>query len=583
MNPLPTQSTLPAGPPSPADVLGRQLRWLFWLALSGLAALALLLGFAVYTAPTVLVPDRGGVFREGVVGVPQFLHPVWCQGTVGVDGDLCALLYRGLMRLDANGRVVPDLAEAWEVSDNRIYRFRLKANLFWHDGQPITADDAYFSFTQLQEPSLADVPGLSSFWRSIQVEKLDERTLQITLPQPFAPFIDLMTLGLLPEHLYQGIPALELVTRPFTSPPVGAGPMRIVETSPQRVRLEPSPFNGGSPPYITALEFWSAPDYASMVAAFDAQQLDGLSTILPVDVQAALGRRDLQIFSSVESSYEHVLLNLNNPNTPFFQDRRLRQALLYAVKRSELVTSTLSGQGLVADGLFSPNHWAYAPAATTYPFDPARAASLLTEAGWLDRDGDGVREQGDRKLAFILLVKDDLRHQEIGAHLAADWAQVGVQAQVQPVSFSGLVTDFLGPRTFEAALIDWKQTGDPDPFPQWHSSQSEGSGQNYSGWRNETIDQLLEEARQSTDEAIRQELYARFQSIYAQELPSLPLFFPFYTYGVSTRVRNVRLEPINSPTERFGTFSEWSLDSRRVPASQAPAAPSQDPATEESP
>ncbi len=128
---------------------------------------------------------------------------------------------------------------------------------------------------------LAEIPGLPALWRSVTVEKLDDRTIQITLPQPFAPFIDLTTVGLLPRHIYRATPAKDLVTKSLTETPIGAGPMRIVETAPEHVRLEPSPFNGGATPYISALEFRFFPDYGNVVAAFDAQQIDGLSTLLP--------------------------------------------------------------------------------------------------------------------------------------------------------------------------------------------------------------------------------------------------------------------------------------------------------------
>lgn len=548
------------------------MRWLILIALAGIGVLVTTLGFATYTVPTVLIPDRGGVFREGGAGAPQYLHPVWCQNDLGIDGDLCALVYRGLMRFDKNGRVVPDLAESWSIIDGRIYQFRLKPDIFWHDGRRITADDAYFTFTTLQDPALADIPGLSGLWRNVTVEKLDDRTIQMTLPQPFTPFIDLMTVGLLPQHIYRTVPPKDLLTKPLTENPIGSGPMRIVSTSPGSVRLEPSPFSGPTP-YILAMEFYFFPDYASMLAAFDEERIDALSTILPTDVKRLAERGDTQLFSSVDSSYESILFNLNNPNVSFFQERDVRQALLYAIDRDRLIEEALAGQGVVAHSLLSPNHWAFYEDVKTYPFDLARARTLLDGAGWVDNDGDGVREKEGKLLAFILLAKDDLRHQAIGARLVSDWAQIGVRVSLQPVTFSGLVTDFLAPRTFEAALTDWRQVGDPDPFPQWHSSQIDVSSQNYTGWKNAEADQLMETARQNANEAERKALYARFQEIFADELPALPLFHPLYTYGVSTRVNNVQVGVLNTPSERFATFPTWYIDSRRVPVSQAAAAP----------
>ena len=147
---------------------------------------------------------------------------------------------------------------------------------------------------------------------------------------------------------------------------------------------------------------------------------------------------------------------------------------------------------------------------------------------------------------------------------------MGVDAKVTPISFSGMVTDFLAPRTFDAALTDWDQVGDPDPYPQWHSSQIGGGGQNYVGWSNAEVDALLDEARQKTDLAERRALYQQFQAIYAEELPSLPINYPVYTYGVSKRVNNVQIGSINDASERFADFARWYIDSQRVPANQVP-------------
>ena len=558
------------GGPSPADSLARHFPWLLGLALIGIVLLLALLAYSTYTVATVLVPDRGGTFREGVAGSPQYLSPIWCQGD-DVDRDLCTLIYRGLTRIDKSGRVVPDLAASWTVDNDTTYTFTLKPDQYWQDGRTVTADDVLFTAGVLQDPSLVDTPGLPSFWRNVTVEKVDDLTVRFTLPQPLAPFLDYTTIGLLPKHRYENVPARDLVTRSLAPDPLGAGPMRVTAYSADRLRLEPSPFYGGSTPYISTLEFEFFPDYASVLSAFEAGQIDGIRRILPNDIETAATRDDLQLFSSIESGYVNVLLNLANPNAPFLQDKAVRQALLYALDREAVVRDVLAGQGVVADSLLTPENWAFNPDVTKYTYRPDDARRLLDEAGWVDSNGDGVREKDGQPLQFVLLVRDDNLHKAIGAKLAANWAAIGVGAQVTPVSFAGMVSDFLVPRTFEVALTNWDQVGDPDPYTQWHSSQISGNGQNYTGWQNADADVLMEQARRTTDGEQRKALYQQFQTIFADELPALPLYYPVYTYGVSNRVNNVQIGSINDPSERFRSFADWYIDSRRVPANQVPA------------
>jgi len=570
MQQTPSYGDEPLDALAPADSVARHLPWLVMLALIGIVLLVTLLAYSTYSVATVLVPDRGGVFREGVAGSPQFLSPIWCQND-DVDRDLCALIYRGLTRVDKSGRVVPDLAEGWQIADNRTYIFRLKADQYWHDGRPVTAADVLFTVGILQDPALLDTPGLPNFWRNVKVERIDDMTVRFTLSQPFAPFLNYTTIGLLPEHIYAGTPAKTMVTQPLPGNPIGTGPMRVTEITPDHLRLEPSAFTGGAAPFISSLEFRFFPDYASVLAAFEAGAVDGIRRILPVDMAAAATRDDLQLFSSLESGYVDVLLNLNNPNTPFFQDKSVRQALLYALDREAIVREAMAGQGVVANNVLIPENWAYNPAVPRYAFDPGRAQQLLDAAGWKDSDGDGIRDKEGQPLRFVLLVRDDNLQQAVGAQLARDWANVGVSAEVTPVSLAGMVTDFLAPRTFDAALTAWEQVGDPDPYPQWHSSQTVAGGQNYTSWHNDAADSLMEEARKTTDEEQRKTLYQEFQMIFADELPALPIYYPVYTYGVSDRVHNVQIGALNDPSGRFRSFPEWYIDSRRVPANQVPA------------
>jgi peptide/nickel transport system substrate-binding protein len=564
-------SPRPFSSDTPAASIGRHLRWQVILALAGILLLATLLGFSTYNLSTVLVPDRGGIFREGVAGNPRYLNPLLCDAT-DVDLDLCRMLYRGLTTIDKHGRVVPDLAESWTVDGGNVYTFRMRANEFWHDGVPVTVDDVIFTINILKDPDVYSLPDLTSLWRTVEVAKLDDLTVRFTLSQPFTPFLDYTTIGLLPRHIWQNVPASELATKPLNATPIGNGMLRVVETAADHIRLEPSPFYRGPRPYLSAMDLRFYPDHASLFTAFVNGEIDGISQVLPQDLPIASARDDLSLFSAVQSEYLTVIFNLTNPDDPFFQDKAVRQALYYGVDRENLVNNVAGGQGIVANSIVLPENWAYDTEVKKYEYDPVQANKLLDDAGWVDMDGDGVREKDGKPLRFLLYSNDDPARMALIDQIAKDWRVIGVDAQPTSVTFAGLVADFLNPRRFDAALIGWETTGDPDPYPLWHSTQAVGGGQNYSGWDNKDADQIMEQARALTDEKERRALYVRFQDIFAEEVPSLLLYYPVYTYGVSTRVQNVQIGALNQPADRFATFADWYMLTRRVPANQVPQA-----------
>lgn len=524
--------------------------------------LAALLRYAAYNFTTVTVPDKGGIYVEGVAGSPQYINPLLSQYNQ-VDALLVSLLFNGLTQLDEQGNVVSDLAEEWTVSaDGLTYDFRLRAGLVWHDGAPVTAADVLYTVGAMQADDFPGVPWLHTLWKAVKAtapDGPDGLTIRFTLEQPLPSFLDYTTIGLLPAHLWARIPVADMEMSQLNTLPVGTGMWQLAKLTATRAELTANPRYFGAAPYLAGLVFRFYPDHQSLMPAYDRQEIDGISVIWPNEIAAAGQRADLQLFSAPLSGFTVIYLNQTNPNVAFFQDTAVRQALLYALDRQHLIDTVLYGQGMVAHSPMLPGAWAYDPDVPKYAADPDKARRLLDEAGWTLNAGERVRTKDGQKLAFIL-IGDDAQLLEA---IAQAWAAVGVDAAVQQVTLAGLTADFLAPRSFDAAVVHWELAGDPDPYPLWHSTQIK-DGQNYGGWNDRLTDETIEQARAINDRAARRNYYIQFQRIFASEAPALLLYYPVYTYGVRSKVHGVQIGPLNEPPDRFRNVADWYIVTRRI-------------------
>lgn len=548
--------------------MGRAIRWQAVIAALGIVLLAAILTTTAHQITTVETPDRGGVYREAVVGVPRNINPLFSFAN-DLDRDLTGLLFQGLVALNERGEPIPALAESWEISpDQSEYTFHLDRDARWHDGAPFTADDVIYTVGVLQSQEFAQAgqPAstyLSQLWSSVSAEKVDDATVRFSLQQPLASFLSETTIGVLPEHLWKDVPVGDMPLSMLNQQPVGTGPWRLVSIDARGARLEPNPYWTGPEPLLDAMEFQFYPDYASAFAAFQAGEVDGVSRILPQDLRAAQESDSMEVLSAPLANETLLFFNLTDPNVAFLAEKPVRQALWLALDVPSLLATAVNGQAIPADGPIMPGTWAYAapPRPAT---DVQRAGELLTEAGWVDSDGDGVRDRGEQTLTFTLLGDDPL----LLAALADQWKAIGVWAKPQEVSLVSLATDHLSQRDFQAAVTHWQLAGDPDPYPIWHSTQI-SNGQNYTGWSNRRADEIMEEGRSTTDEGRRIQLYTEFQRIFADELPALPLYFDVYNYGVSDAVRDVSVGRLNEPWERFRTADQWYMLPDDAPAGES--------------
>lgn len=533
------------------------------IAFLGIVLLAAILATSARELSSLTVPAPGGVYTEAVVGSPRAINPLLSFSS-DLDRDLTGLLFRGLVTLNERGEPTPDLAESWEISpDQKDVTFRLRRGVRWHDGAPFTAADVVFTVGILQSDAFAESgqPAstyLSQLWRNVTVEQLDNHTVRFRLQQPLASFLAENTIGILPAHLWREVPIDQLSQAALNLQPVGTGPWRLASLSALAARLEPSPYHDGPKPYLDALEFRYFPDYASAFAAFQIGEVDGVSRVLPAEVATAQASQGMQVLTAPLAGATFVYLNLDNASVPFLADPLVRQALYVGLDLPQLIDRAVNGQGIPADGPFMPGTWAHVPGLRPAS-DPGRAAELLTQAGWIDEDQDGVREKEGVALSFELLGDDELLLQA----LADQWQQIGVQAQPRVVNLVNLAGDYLSPRTFQAAVTHWQLSGDPDPYPLWHSTQI-ANGQNYTGWSNEQADLLMEEGRSINDPGRRMQLYGEFQRIFAEELPALPLYYDVYAYGVGDQVRDVEIGRLNWPWERFRSVDRWYIVTQRV-------------------
>jgi peptide/nickel transport system substrate-binding protein len=544
------------------------MRWQVVIAVVAVLLILVMAAYTAYNTTTVLVPDYGGTYTEGIAGNPRYINPL-LSAYNDVDRDLAALVFNGLTLADERGQILPDLADKWEISkDDLSYTFYLRRDVRWHDGTPFTADDVVFTIDLLRSPDFPGRADLAELWRTVTVERLDAHTVRFTLSEPFAPFLHYTTIGLLPAHLLKDVSAKQLPNHRFNLDPVGTGPFVVDEVTSEHAVMLPNMDYYAGRPLLERVEFIFYPDYPSVVAAYRRDEIQGISRVAPEYLHEVQAESTAELYSAALSGYGLVFLNLERP---IFQEREVRQALLWALDRQKIIDQIFEGQAILAHGPVPPFSWAYEPNATQYTYDPSRACALLQQAGWQDQDGDGVREKGDLQLQFALLTNEDAMHIRVINELTRQWAEVGIRAVPQTAGVAGIVRDFLVPRQYDAVLYDWERLPtDPDPYPQWHSTQNMGAGQNFTAYSVEQADLIMEEARRTTDPERRAALYRELQRILAEDVPVLPLYHPVYTYAIDESVQDVQLGPMWDTPDRFRTITEWYSATQRVLVSEAP-------------
>ena len=408
----------------------RNIRWQLLIALGGLAVVVvILIGQTPDQAAAPSQPVIGGVHSEALVGQIIRLNPI-LDTSNQTDRDIDRLIYHGLLHFNSRGIPVPDLAESWAISaDASLYTFTLREDAVWHDGEPVVSDDIVYTFSKLQDDDYPGPADIHELWKQVNIIRLDDRRVQFQLPESFAPFLDYLTVGLLPDHLLRGVSAGDLIGHPFNLDPVGTGPFRL-----DQYILDEDLITGvslvafdefyGQRPFLERIEFRLFENEQEALAAYGNGEIMGIGHIGENILDEALSLSALNVHSATLPRMGMIFLNLQNPEKEFLSEKLIRRALALAINRQWIIDQVYQGQAVKPIGPIMAGTWAYSENVQAIPFDPIEAAQILENEGWELPAGatpgtpEYQRAKDDEILSIQLVHQDDSVQTQI-----AEWVK----------------------------------------------------------------------------------------------------------------------------------------------------------------
>lgn len=542
--------------------LGRQER----LILMGLIFIffvsLIFFGARIYFLKTEKLPDLGGEYVEGLVGNPQYINPILAQAN-DVDSDLVRLVFSGLFKYNEKKELEADLASGFEVSeDKKVYTIYLKDGVRWHDGENLTTSDIVFTIASIQDPQYKS-PLYSSF-KGVRVEKIDEKTVRFNLEEPYAPFLGMLTFGILPAHLWYNIPPQSANLAEYNIKPIGSGPFRfksLIKDKNGNVKIYTLVRNEdfyGQKPFLKKLIFKFYPDYAAAILALENRNIEAISFLPQEFLESVKSKRWNKYYLFLP---QYTAIFFNQKNNEFLKNETIRRVLVLALDRLKIVSEALNKEGELVNGPILPGYVGYSSEIKKFDFNPTLAQELLEKEGF-KLDG-GVRKKDDKVLKITLTTVDRPEYAKVAEIIKKAWEAIGIEVVVQNISGVGIQQEIIRPRAYEALLLGTIVSFDSDPFPFWHSSQVEAPGLNLSLYANRKVDKLLEEARQIDNPEEKAKKYIEFQNILAEDIPAIFLYSPRHIYVVDKDVQGINISYINIPSDRFAGIENWYKKTKR--------------------
>lgn len=509
----------------------------------------------------------GGIYTEGILGSFTDANPLYASGSV--DRAVSRLLFAGLLKYDERNVLVGDLASEWSVDERgTVYTVKLRPGLTWHDGEPLTAEDVVFTYRTIQNPD-AKSP-LYGSWQGVKVAAADPLTVTFTLPGQLVSFPHSLITGVVPKHLLEDVPPLQLRSVRFnTDAPVGAGPFTLEnievegdtpETRQEKIALAPYDEYYAGKPKLQRFVIRSFVDEKALLASYSKHELTAISGLETVPDELAKNA-NVQEYGVPLTSQVGVFFKTTQQ--PALSDQKVRQALVQAVDQGAI----LKGLGypvIASKSPFLASHFAYDKSITQPPFDVNQANALLDQAGW-KVGADGIRAKDGQSLTFQLYSQSTSEYTFVSQKLQEYWRAVGVNASVMLQSDLDIQST-VNRGGYDALLYGISLGTDPDVYAYWHSSQASPTSVNhlnFSRYSSKAADKALEAGRTRSDPALRTVKYKPFLEAWKSDVPALMLYQPRYLYLADKALVGLVMTSINDPSDRYTNVHLWMIRQAR--------------------
>ena len=485
--------------------------------------------------PSDAQPVTGSHLIMGSIGEPSNLIPYLASDSA--SAEVAGLLYTSPLEYDKDFNIVKCAAEEWEVLEGGLFmRFRLKEGIVWQDGHPLTADDVTFTYNLMTDPKTP-----TAYAADFLNVKEYRQTGPLSFEVRYARAAITWMHPILPKHILEHE---NIASTRYARNPVGAGPFKLKSWEPgSRIVLEANDRYFKGRPYLDEIIYRIIPDSTTMFLEARAGKLDFVGLSPQQYLRQTSGEwwdSNWRKYKYLASGYTYLGLN---QKSPFFKDRRVRQALSFAIDREGIIKGALLGMGEPAFGPYKPGTWVYNTALKAYDHDPERARRLLAEAGWTPGK-DGILEKDGLPFEFTILVNQGNNERiKVAVILQQMFRAVGVKVSIRTVEWAAFLKEFVNTRKFDALILAWNILDDPDIYDVWHSSAIAGNGLNFVSFSNEEVDRLLEKGRTSADREVRKAVYDRFQEILHEEQPYLFLYVPYSLPMVQARFQGIQPAP----------------------------------------
>jgi len=409
---------------------------------------SLFLGLNFYFRNTEIKPAIGGTYKEGIIGYPRFINPIYGENS-DTDRDLVQLIFSGLMKYNQRGEIVLDLAKEYKILENgKVFELSLKENVFWQDNEKLTVDDIIFTIKTVQNPDYKS--SLRVNWLGVEIEKISNSSIRFKLKNPYPAFLENLTLKILPSHIWQDIPAQNFPLSIYNLQPVGSGPYQLKSLKQDKsgyiksLTLTANPKYFGEKPKIREISFHFFDTEEELIKSAQRKEIQGLSIFDP---------KKYQLFKDTEFKDYHFSLPryfavfFNPEKSEILAEKTIREALNYGTNKEDIIKLSLLGQGKVVDSPILPEIYGFSSPTTYYEFNPDKAREILEEAGFVE-DETGIRKKIVKK-ETIFQFKSDLKLGSRGEEVKELQKCLSKYPEVYP---QAKITGFFGSETKEAVI-----------------------------------------------------------------------------------------------------------------------------------